>query len=137
MNKFWEHRYFRELAALNLPAGDFAVTGSGVLFAHGLIDDPHDLDVLSRGLAWQRVTQLAAPQPMPLTDGEQVVIGRLEFVDRWFADRWDVDELIDDADVLHGVRFVRLDVIRATKMMLGRPRDVEHLAQLEERARKK
>jgi hypothetical protein len=137
VNRFWEHPHFRELAALELPAGDFAVAGSGVLFAHGLITDPRDLDVLTRGLAWERVTGLAAPRPMPLTPGSAVVSGRLEFVDRWFSDVWAVDELIDGADVLHGFRFVRLDVIRATKVMLGRPRDLEHMALMDEKVREK
>ena len=137
MNRFWEHPHFRELAALDLPAGDFAVTGSGVLFAHGLIADPRDLDVLTRGLAWEQVTRIAAPGPMSLTAGEAVVSGHLEFVDRWFSDVWAVDELIDNADVLHGFRFVRLDVIRATKVMLGRPRDLEHLALMDEKVREK
>ena len=97
MNRFWEHSHFRELAALDLPAGDFAVTGSGVLFAHGLIADPRDLDVLTRGRAWEQVARIADPGPMPLTAGEAVVSGHLEFVDRWFSDVWAVDELIDNA----------------------------------------
>ncbi|MEU3649294.1 hypothetical protein AB0E59_38385 [Lentzea sp. NPDC034063] len=127
MNKFWEHPYFRALLAVGLPAEDFAVTGSAVLFAHGLIDDPRDLDVLTRGPAWDRVLLLGEPKPTPLAAGAEVTVGDLQFLDSWFPG-WDTDALIDEADVLHGVRFVRLEVIRATKVMLGRPRDLEHVA---------
>lgn len=139
MNRFWEHPYFRALAAMELPVDDFAVVGSGVLFAHGLISDPRDLDVLTRGRAWEQVKLLAEPRPMPLTPGWEIIVadGHLEFVDRWFSDVWTVDELIDDADVLHGMRFVRLEVIRATKERLGRPRDLEHLALIDASTRKK
>lgn len=56
-----------------------------------------------------------------------MTLGKLEFLDSWFPG-WDTDELIDGADVLHGMRFVRLEVIRATKLKLGRPRDLEHVA---------
>lgn len=136
MNRFWEHEHFRALLALELPAEDFAVTGSAVLYAHGLIDDPRDLDVLARGRAWERVLELGEPKPTPLADGAEVTLGDLQFVDNWFPG-WTTDELIDGADVLHGIRFVRLDVIRATKAMLGRPRDLEHVALIDGAAGKK
>jgi hypothetical protein len=127
VNRFWEHEYFRTLRAHDLPVDDFAVTGSAVLYAHGLIDDPGDLDVLARGRAWERVLLLGEPAPTSLATGFEVALGDLQFLDCWFPG-WDTDELIDGADVLHGIRFVRLDVIRATKVMLGRPRDLEHVA---------
>ncbi len=133
MNRFWEHEYFRALLALELPAGDFAVTGSAVLYAHGLIDDPRDLDVLVRRRAWDRVLELGEAKPTPLAEGSEVTLGDLQFVDRWFPG-WSTDELIDEADVLHGMRFVRLDVIRETKARLGRPRDLEHVALIDGKA---
>ncbi|MCG8924146.1 hypothetical protein [Lentzea sp. CC55] len=126
MNRFWEHEYFRALLALGLPAEDFAVTGSAVLYAHGVIGDPRDLDVLARGKAWDRVSRLGEPKSTPLAEGAEITLGDLQFLDRWFPG-WDTDVLIDEADVLHGLRFVRLEVIRATKVMLGRPRDLEHV----------
>ncbi|MEU0880818.1 hypothetical protein ABZ345_19615 [Lentzea sp. NPDC005914] len=126
MNGFWEHEYFRALRELDLPGEDFAVTGSAVLFAHGLIDDPRDLDVLARNGAWERVRQLGEVKPTKLAEGFEVALGNLQFLDSWFPG-WETDELIDGADVLHGVRFVRLEVVRATKKQLGRPRDLVHV----------
>jgi hypothetical protein len=52
----------------------------------------------------------------------------VEVLDGWFPELWPTDELIDEADVIHGIRFVRLAVVAATKRMLHRPRDLEHLA---------
>ncbi|GLY51858.1 hypothetical protein [Lentzea sp. NBRC 102530] len=127
MNRFWEHEYFRALLALELPVEDFAVTGSAVLYAHGLIDDPRDLDVLARGAAWERARRLGEPKPTPLAVGAEITLGDIQILDRWFPG-WNTAALIDEADVLHGLRFVRLGVIRATKARLGRPRDLEHVA---------
>jgi hypothetical protein len=132
MSDFRDHEYFRELATLSLPQRDFAVAGSGPLFARGWIDDPGDLDVVARGEAWRMVCGMAPLERAPISGSAQVSLfhGHLEFFDEWFPPRWRAAELIDSADVIEGIRFVRLEVIEATKRMLRRPRDLVQLAVL-------
>ena len=52
------HHLFGLLRSLDLPMGDFAVFGSGPLIVRGIIEAANDLDVVSRGRAWERALVL-------------------------------------------------------------------------------
>jgi len=65
---------FGKLRALGLPAGDYAVFGSGPLAIRGLIEGARDLDVVARGTAWERARRLGTVREAP--GGDPVV--RLE-----------------------------------------------------------
>ncbi|MFI9807443.1 hypothetical protein ACIHEJ_24285 [Streptomyces sp. NPDC052301] len=46
----------------------------------------------------------------------------IEIMDRW-TEGWSTDRLIDDADVIEGVPFMRLGDILRWKIAAGRPKD--------------
>lgn len=128
--RFLTHPLVRNVLSLGLDPADFALAGSGPLFARGWIDDPGDLDVVARGQAWHTVTGLGPVWVKATTGVRRVRLfgDRVEVFNGWFPFRgWVADRLINEADLLHGVRCIRLDVVVATKEMLGRPRDLEHL----------
>ena len=52
----WAARLLGRLRALELPAEDYAVFGSGPLAVRGLIEHIGDLDVVARGPAWRNYT---------------------------------------------------------------------------------
>ncbi|HEX5204734.1 MAG TPA: hypothetical protein VFW27_32820 [Actinoplanes sp.] len=126
---FLGHRYFRELLSLRMPPGDFVICGSGPLYARGWIDDPSDLDIVARGAAWKIAARLGPIEAAPYSAARRVPLfgGDLDVFDDWFPEFGTVDELIDRADVLAGLRFVTLDVVATTKLMMGRDRDRAHL----------
>ncbi|GIE93244.1 hypothetical protein [Paractinoplanes rishiriensis] len=130
MPNFLAHRLFRELRSLRLPVEDYVIAGSGPLFARAWIDDPTDLDIVARGAAWRIAAELGPIAPARYTSSQcvQLFDGDLDIFDDWFPGMGTVDELIKDADVIAGLRFLALDVVAATKKMMGRPRDVAHLA---------
>jgi hypothetical protein len=136
MASFLKHPFFQELMSLRLEPDNYAIAGSGPLFARGWIDDPSDIDVVARGSAWEAATQLGMVIPAPYSDVHHVTLfdGNIDILDGWFPERWSVDYIIDGADVICGMRFVRLDIIVATKRMLARPRDLIHLRLIAERA---
>jgi hypothetical protein len=125
---------FRVLLSLELPQEHIVLTGSAPLFAHGLIDDPKDLDVVARGIAWDRATRLGTVEAAPIPPADEVRLfdGKIEILNCWFPDLWHVDELIDSADVVAGIRFARLDVVLRTKRMLNRPKDRHHIKLVED-----
>lgn len=129
MIDFWGHPAFRVLEGLALPREDFVIAGSGPLLARGIIDDVADVDVVARGAAWRRAAELGEVTPAPFGGVRHVVLGggKVEVLDGWLPDLWSVDELIAGAEVVGGLRFVRLDVVVRTKESLRRPRDREHL----------
>ncbi|RSM72174.1 hypothetical protein DMB66_06120 [Actinoplanes sp. ATCC 53533] len=129
MTSFLEHPGFKLLLGLGLSPEGFAVAGSGPLFARGWITDPGDVDVIARGATWDQVRELGQVDDAPFSRVKRVLLfdGQIEVLDGWFPEIWDVDGLIDDSDVIEGVRFVRLAVIAQTKKLLRRPRDELHL----------
>lgn len=118
-------RLFEELAALALPARDYAVFGSGPLAAHGILEELGDVDVVARGAAWERATELGPVEVAPY--GDPLVRfgdGAVEIFGGWLG--WDIDSIIDGADLINGLPFARLEDVLAFKRFLGRPKDLEH-----------
>lgn len=123
---------FREFLALGLPVEDYAVAGSGPLFARGFIEGVGDLDVVARGPAWEKAVAMGTVDEAPEAGVHRVVLldGQIEILDGWYPEVWDIDELIENADVIDGIPFVRLDVVAWTKGRSRRPKDREHLRRL-------
>lgn len=112
------------LAALALPAGHHAVHGSGVLLAHGLIAEAHDLDLVARGPAWQAACAMKPPR-RHITD-LVVQLDEVEVFDGWMGQ--DLDALIGGAELVGGMPCVRLEHVLAFKEQVHRPKDAHHIA---------
>jgi hypothetical protein len=118
---------FELLRSLALPNGDYAVFGSGPLLVRGIIGAAGDLDVLCRGEAWARARRLgrvAEEHGVPVVS---LFDGAVTLGTAWAIGAFDVDHLIDTAEVIDGVPFVRLEHVVAYKRIADRPKDREHL----------
>ncbi len=119
------------LVELALPVGDWALFGSGPLLLRGWIDEVTDLDVLSRGPAWEKAREAGElttlPDGNPLIKIEPGITVGLT----WTYGDFDIDELIETAEIIHGVPCVRLEHIVSYKKLAARPRDRVHLAVIE------
>jgi hypothetical protein len=126
---FLAHQYFRELLSLHMPPEDYVICGSGPLYARGWIDDPTDLDIVARGAAWKIAEELGPIEAAPYSAARRVPLfgGDLDVFDDWFPQIGTVGDLIAGADIMGGLRFVTLDVVATTKLMMGRDRDRAHL----------
>ncbi|NJP24495.1 hypothetical protein FLW53_09780 [Microbispora sp. SCL1-1] len=120
---------FAELARLNLPNGNYVVCGSAALYVRGLRTRMGDLDVLTRGAAWKVAISLAMPEPALSGHGWRVnhPTHAIEFVDRW-TPGWCTDHLIDTADRIDGIPFMRLGDVLAWKEAARRPKDIADIA---------
>jgi hypothetical protein len=128
-----DHRLIRLLATLRLPPGDYVVTGSGPLLAHGLKTVIHDLDVVARGKAWKRA---AGHGPVSLAasgSGLRVVLfdGKIEVFDHWIGEFTDIDAMIDSAESIDGIPFLPLADTLRWKRALGRAKDLRDVALIE------
>jgi hypothetical protein len=126
-----DHPLVQELSALRLPKDDFVVSGSGALLARGIRDDIADLDVVARGRAWTTALSLGALAPSPFGPHvERVTLldGKIEIFNGWFPDVGTVDDLIERADVIDGLRYESLADIRRWKQTLDRPKDRDDIA---------
>ena len=124
---------FGMLRRLGLPYGHFAVFGSGPLLVRGIIEDATDLDVVARGPAW-----LHAIATGTLVDLEKHGITVASFFDgaitvgnRWAIGGFSIDTLIDTAEAIEGLPFVRLEHVRSYKLLAARSKDLDHLERLD------
>ena len=127
------HPLIAELVSLGLRPDDYAVFGSGPLLAHGMPVHVNDLDIVARGAAWQKVARLRTPVPAPSGSGLMVELaaGDLQVFNAWTPPDWDVDTLIEQADVIEGIRFASLADVLARKRRSPRPQDAEQGALIE------
>jgi hypothetical protein len=114
------------LRSLALPEGDYAVFGSGPLLVRGIIVAVGDLDVLCRGNAW-RAAQSVSTSSRVEEGVATVSVGPISFGTEWGLGDFDVDLLLDEAEVIDGLPFVRLEHVIAYKRLAGRPKDLVHL----------
>jgi hypothetical protein len=123
---------FGLLRSLGLPAGHYAVFGSGPLAVQSIIAEPSDLDVLCRGPAWEAALSLG-PLVTLTEHGISVVSlfgGTITLGTSWAIGDFDTDLLIDTAEIIDGLPFVRLEHVVAYKRLARRPKDLEHLDSL-------
>jgi len=115
---------------MDLDPGSYAVFGSGPLAAHGLIKELGDLDVIVAEEAWGRVRA----QGTIVMHGDDPVVeldNGLSFGRSWAYGNVDIDQLIEDAEIIDGLPFVRLNAVAAYKLIAGRPKDLRHIELME------
>jgi hypothetical protein len=128
-----DHKLIRLLEGLALPAGDYVVTGSGPLLAHGLKKDIHDIDVVARGTAWEKAARLGRPRRSKSGLGLRIVLfgGDIEVFDHWLGGLLDTDAMIDSAQLVDGLPFLSLEDTLRWKRGLGRAKDLADVALIE------
>ncbi len=120
---------FDRVRRLNLPEGDFAIFGSGPLIIREIVPASNDLDIICRGQAWDRIKGVGEPQYLAEYDLRIVTMfdGSLTFGNRWGIGEFDINELIDTAELIDGLPFVRLEHVESYKKISNRPKDLAHL----------
>jgi hypothetical protein len=130
-----EHPLIRRLSMLKLDPDDFVIFGSGPLLAHGIRSDVGDLDIVARGPAWERAARLGEPTIGVLNGAPMIHFwgGLIEVSQGWISADWDADQLIDDADIVEGLRFARLEYVLSYKQSLRRAKDMADIVAIQDR----
>lgn len=133
MNYFKDNRLFEKLNSLDLSEDDYAVFGSGPMFAHGIKDLGHDLDIIVRGEAWRQACLNSYPQNA-IWGGLVVKLfdGQIEIFDSWAPGDWDINDLIDTSELIDAIRFVTLENVMKWKRLMGREKDQIHIKMIED-----
>jgi predicted nucleotidyltransferase len=118
-----------KLLSLNLPIKDYAVFGSGPLAVRGLIEFSKDIDIVARGKAWEKAQEYGTPVETRARFGNVVSLfgDKIEIYNAWPNGDWNVDELINTADIIGGIRFVTLQNVLKWKKARNLPKDVLHI----------
>ena len=123
---------FGLLRSLDLSPQDFAVFGSGPLLIRGVIDRAGDLDVICRGALWETAQGLGPTIEQHGVPVLSLFDGLVTLGTRWAIGDFDVHRLIDTAEMIDDLPFVRLEHVVAYKRLADRSKDREHLRRLEE-----
>ena len=120
---------FDFVAKLKLPPDDYAIFGSGPIIVRGIIPFSNDLDIICRGDAWKTV--LASGHTEFLEEFDTTVVsmanGAVTFGSAWGIGNFDIDELIDTAEILGGLPFVQLQYVIEYKMIRSQSKDLKHI----------
>ena len=122
---------FDYLRKLELPPSHYAIFGSGPLIIRGYIKGTNDLDVICRGDAWLKACETGKVSYDERYDTSLAshCNGRVTFGTIWGIGNFDVDELIDTAETIDGLPFVRLEHVLAYKRIRSSAKDQLHLEQ--------
>ncbi|WP_026932429.1 hypothetical protein [Glycomyces tenuis] len=120
---------------------DFLIAGSARVLVEGWIDEINDIDIVARGQTLEAAFELAfreghnglAVGKITGDKTAQLYGGRVEVSQRWVGIDKEPDRLIDDADVIGGLRFLSLADVAAYKRRLNRPKDRHILEELRRR----
>ncbi len=123
--------FLDELKALDLPPGSFAIFGSGPLAVRGW-REAKDLDIIVRKPVWDRLSERYPTNEK----GNGILIGHVEAFADWKPWFDDASMLIDTAEIIDGLPFVRLEHVISWKKSMGREKDLKDL-ELIERMRSK
>lgn len=136
-----------ELLSLDLPSEDYAIFGSAPIAANGLTDFSkiNDLDLIVRNRAWKKAKQLSKVTPIKTNFGFGDTLSFFKKGDEfdislytgWGHGNWNIDELIDTADVIDGIRFVTLKNVLKWKKARNMPKDALHIKLIEKQLKAK
>lgn len=127
-------KLLNEFRKLKLPDGEYAIYGSGPLAIRG-IRDIQDLDVIVLDQLYQRLKTQYPKDP----EKERIKIGEIEIYPSWaWKNRQgDLKKVIIRAELIEGLRFVRLDDLIKCKRKMGRPKDFKDIRLIKEYLKQK
>lgn len=108
----------RGLDFLGLSRDDYAIFGSGPLGIRG-IRESADIDIVVRDEVWEGLCK-----KFPCEDDSFISVGDIDVVRDYWKKWFDMDELIDGADIIEGYRFVKLEHVVEWKKARGKEKDL-------------
>jgi hypothetical protein len=125
---------FDQVRRLDLPLGDYAIFGSGPLAIRGIIPACNDVDILCRRKVWEIARSMGKIEFLPEYGVTVVTMsdGAVTFGTQWGIGNFDVDELIETAETIGELPFVRLEYVVRYKNIRSSTKDLLHLNALAE-----
>ena len=121
-------KHLDELKKLNLPRDKFAVFGSGPLAIRGLRDND-DIDIIVKTDIFE---DLAEKYPFKNDKKNSIKIGNIEIFKDWLPWFNDPNHLVDCADKIKGIRFVKLEYVMQWKKAMNREKDRKDIRLIED-----
>lgn len=124
----WE--LFERVKELGLPAGSYAIFGSGPMAVRSL-RECRDIDLVVTDELFEEYKNVSGWELKDIEGMEMLVKDGIEMAADWRPGEWDVEQLIEDADIIEGLPFVRLAEVLKWKKLLKRGKDLKDIEILE------
>lgn len=120
---------FDQLKQLQLPPDGYAIFGSGPLTIRDIIPACNDLDILCKQDVWDIVSREGVTVYLPEYDVTVASFfdGSITFGTAWGIGNFDVIELIETAEIINSLPFVRLEHVVRYKTIRSSAKDTQHL----------
>ena len=124
---------FDQLRQLRLPPDGYAIFGSGPLAIRDIIPVCNDLDILCKQDVWDIVSREGVKEFLPEYDVTVASFfdGAITFGTEWGIGDFNVTELIETAEMIDSLPFVRLEYVVRYKAIRSGEKDLKHLSALQ------
>lgn len=123
-------RFLDEVKKLDLPSNEFAIFGSGPLAIRKL-REANDIDLIVKEILWKKLLKKYAPTEK----GNEIKIGNVSIFHDW-PGFLEVESLIDEADIINGIRYVKLEKVLQWKQKRNFEKDRKDIELLEKNLKK-
>ncbi len=125
----WE--LFEKVKELGLPSGSYAIFGSGPMAVRGL-RECRDIDLVVTEELFEEYKSASGWELKDAGGKEMLAKDGIEMAADWGPGEWDVEQLIEDADIIENLPFVRLAEVLRWKKLLKREKDLKDIEIIED-----
>ena len=126
--------FLQKIKDLQLPAGEFAIFGSGPLAVRN-IRESHDADLIVFEKLFEEYKQKSDWKYKGFErDGryvEMIEKDEVEFYKDWRPGEWNIAKLIQESEIINGLPFVKLDEVLKWKKISNREKDKKDILLIE------
>ncbi|MCA1832293.1 MAG: hypothetical protein ABR548_10390 [Actinomycetota bacterium] len=124
------HHLLDQIPDLDLLEGNWAIFGSGPLAVRGL-RDPRDLDVIVTEELWSQLTKRYNAH-LHENGLSRIQVGDIEILSGWHPPlSKSVSQLIEEAELIEGIPYVRLDQVLEWKRLRASDKDIVDISLIE------
>lgn len=116
---------FQRVKDLKLPIGKYALFGSAPICVRGL-RECRDIDIVAADDLWNELKNKTKWKIKTTDKGDECLEnGEIELWKNWRPGNWDIIKLIEEAEVIDGLPFVRMEYVLEWKKLNGREKDLK------------
>ncbi len=121
---------FQKVKDLKLPMGKYALFGTAVLGVRGL-KDCRDIDIIVTDDLWNDCKNEGWKTGEAVEGNQCLLSGRIEIWKTWGPGQWNIRQLIDEAEIIDGLSFVKLERVLEWKKIRAWEKDLKDIEIIE------
>jgi len=121
---------FQRVKELKLPIGKYALFGSAPSGTRGL-KDCRDIDIIVTEDLWDEYKSKGWETRVMPRGSQYLWNDEIELWKDWYPGKWDIKKLIDEAEMIDELPFVKLEHVVKWKRQSGREKDLKDIETIE------